>query len=380
MPYANLRAKGIVSIESPVPISADSEEPILFGFGGSSSSSLYSSFKSTLVHINKYIFRNYLLLGDSIYLSRVFSCCKNLKEIPFGLLDGFNFVRSLNSTFFYCESLKDLPENLFEHKDLSSCYLLEYMFAYCTSLEKLPDYMFDNETLLHVVNVRGMLYNCSSLLKIPEVLLKHMEALEVIDSICYGCSSLTYLPNDMFKYNSSVTSAYSIFSKCTSLLSIPRFIFRYFENVVYLESCFAECTGITEIYSDIFSNLPHLRSIFSAFMNCTNLERIIKVKNKLISGIRTTSDELVLSSLFMGCDKLKIEYTDLLVYGLENILPASITVERFLYRNSYTGVGQSNLPEIWNLANFTSYSYAFGGIGNSSSSISNYDSIPSGWK
>ena len=330
MPYEGLKSKGVVSIESPIPICANSNGPKLWSFGASLDTivtNIPNSFNtivefrnmSTLVHINRFLFRNYLLRSDSIDLSSVFKDCWSLEFIPVGLLEGFNSISSLQEAFRNCDSLKGIPEDLLEDKDLSECLDLSYMFYHCSSLEMIPDFLFDNKTLLSVERTNNM-FSYSAILKIPKVLLKHMENLEEAISMFSFCEGLTYIPDDLFKYNKELTSAKSVFVHCSNLLDIPRFIFRYNQKLRDLESCFAGCTSITKIYSDMFSNLGSLESLKRAFGD-SGVREIIRVNERLLSGIRTSSNSLNIESMFVECKYLKINEKDLLSYGIDNILP-----------------------------------------------------------
>lgn len=375
VPYF-LDSKGIVSIESPVPYcEVLSAQPNIHKYG--CYPGVGGRDKSTLVHINKYLFRNYLLRSKEINLDYAFSYCNELKEIPYGLLEGFETIKGLEATFYLCESLRSIPEDLLEDKDLSQIDSLSYTFAGCSSLELLPEFLFINNTFENVEEIEFMFAD-SALLKLPKSLLHSMKNLLRINYMFKGCKNLTYIPKDLFIKNRELTVAGHVFEGCTSLVEIPRNLFIYNTKITSLEAVFKDCTNLKEIYSDMFISMTTLQSLNSAFRD-SGIERIIKVKGGLISNIGRLGS-LDLSQMFYGCTKLCIQEKDLLDYDIDKILPSPISMASFMFRTTFNGVGTSTLPPLWNITNITVYGSAFSGSGNNGTTITNYSSIPAGWK
>ena len=140
----------------------------------------------------------------------------------------------------------------------------------------------------------------------------------------YGCTSLTSLPTDLFRDNTSATTFTYCFYGCTSLTSLPTDFFRYNTNATGFYYCFNGCTSLT-LRSDIF--YP--------------------------SGGQST-----------------------------RFLNQFINFRNCFYRSSFTGT-QGTAPDLWN-CNFgtgtPTRTICFGGPGNSTTSISNYNDIQSEWK
>ena len=141
----------------------------------------------------------------------------------------------------------------------------------------------------------------------------------------FGCSNLTTLGSDPIKPSGDgVTSFDSCFFDCTSLTSLPTDLFRYNTNATVFFACFYGCTSLT-LRSDIF--YP--------------------------SGGQST-----------------------------RFLNQSINFSNCFNRSSFTGT-QGTAPDLWN-CNFgtgtPTRTACFGGAGNSTTSISNYNDIPSEWK
>ena len=372
MPYTSLKSRGIVSIESPLPINGNSTSPIVHNFG------YYSRRASTLVHINKYLLRNYLLSSTSISLRSSFEYCSKLKSIPEHLLDGFENILDLEDTFNGCKNLKYIPEDLFEGKDLSAVTSLVAMFYDCTVLETIPDFLFDNETLFNVEDARS-LFEQSGLLKIPKVLFKWMSSLKYVDSAFSSCVNISYIPKDLLKYNSLLQSADYLFLSCSHITEIPRGLFKYNRNLTSLYSVFKSCIRLEKIPSDLFSGLTKLTDLRGAFMDCSGLNYIEKCNKKLFSDVGSTT--LDISSMFKNCVNLYINIDELFSEPLGVLKLPTINISGFLHRTYCTADQQSTVPSLWNIGSyFSNTSDAFGGTGNSSLSITNYNSIPSGWK
>ena len=138
----------------------------------------------------------------------------------------------------------------------------------------------------------------------------------------YGCTNLLSLPSGPITGASSMTIAASMFYNCTNLTTVPTYLFR---------------------------NLTNVTSFANTFQNCTNLQ--LNPDIFYIAGSEESTRFLNKTVSFVNCFNI----------------------------SSFTGT-QGTAPDLWNCASgsgaFTKTG-CFGG--HSTSSLSNYGSIPSAW-
>ena len=167
-----------------------------------------------------------------------------------------------------------------------------------------------------------------------------------------GCSNLTTLGSDPIKPSGNGVSSFSgCFYVCTSLTGIPVDIFRYNTNAISFSFCFSDCTSLTSIPVDIFRYNTNAISFSNCFYRCTSLT--LRADIFYPSGGQST-----------------------------RFLNQSVSFESCFLRSSFTGT-QGTAPDLWNCSFGTgtpTKAFCFGGAGNSTTSISNYNDIPSEWK
>ena len=168
----------------------------------------------------------------------------------------------------------------------------------------------------------------------------------------YGCSNLTTLGSDPIKPSGNGVSSFSCcFYACTSLTGIPVDIFRYNTNAISFSFCFSDCTSLTSLPVDIFRYNANAITFFSCFTDCTSLT--LRSDIFYPAGGQTT-----------------------------RFLNQSVDFFNCFYRDSFTGT-QGTAPDLWNCSFGTgtpTRTICFGGPGNSTTSISNYNDIQSEWK
>ena len=156
-------------------------------------------------------------------------------------------------------------------------------------------------------------------------------------------------------------------------------LFTYNNKIRSLEGCFVGCLNLETIYSDMFRGLNKLESLYETFKN-TGLTHFINKGVGLFSSLANNSVSLNCSSMFQDCNSLVLYKGDLLKDGIDILKSSSIDVTLFIARYNYTSAETSYIDSIWDYSNFTKSSPPFAYAGNSSLTIENYNSIPSGWK
>ena len=251
-----------------------------------------------------------------------------------------------------------LPADTFKiHTAVSSAGFFR-TFSGCTSLTTIPTDLFRYNTAVSIDGFYQTFYNCTSLTTIPTDLFRYNTAVSSGGFIgtFFGCTSLTTIPTDTFRYNTSVSASgfNATFNGCTSLTSIPTDLFRY--NTAVSTSGFREafrnCTSLTTIPTDLFRYNTAASS----------------------DGFKHT---------FYGCVKLQMiadVFGDLSVLTTRFTNKVSDFESFFQIGAAFTGT-QGIAPPLWD-ADFgtetPTITNAF--TGHDAASLSNYATIPNGWK
>ena len=87
-----------------------------------------------------------------------------------------------------------------------------------------------------------------------------------------SCTSLTEIPNDIFEECESVTTFSQAFQYCSSLESIPQGLFDDCENLTRIDWCFYNSRKIKTIPVDLFDNQRKLLDIDFLFNSLSQWE------------------------------------------------------------------------------------------------------------
>ena len=121
---------------------------------------------------------------------------------------------------------------------------------------------------------------CSDLTSIPETLFTNNTAVTDFTGCFWSCTGLTSIPDTLFAANTAVTEFGYCFSSCTGLTgSIPENLFANNTKVTTFESCFMNCTGLTSIPENLFANNTAVTDFSSCFSGCTRLTGNCPVDN-----------------------------------------------------------------------------------------------------
>jgi hypothetical protein len=246
-----------------------------------------------------------------------------------------------------CTNLTAISSNM---KELTSLTTAENIFRDCTKLTSIPTDAFSGST--KITRFFGAFRGCSDLRAIPANLFKYNTIVTSFEQTFYGCNDafLTTIPTDLFRYNDKVTTFKSVFFGTTRIGAIPTDLFRYNLLATNFQMAFHTCFRLTTIPTELFK-------------------------------YNVQANDFIWT--FYGCDKLCLNASIFYAPGEENtrFLNKSVKFTECFTRTSFTGV-QGEAPAIWN-CNFgtgtVTATSCYSGAGNSTTSLSNYSSIPSEW-
>lgn len=218
----------------------------LFQYGGSIKKLIRTFAYSSLVSVPEGLFNGLSKVTEAVYL---FLNNNNLTTLPANLFSGMPEVTGLRHCFEYCSALTSIPEGLFDGvtkvTDLSS------LFSGCSGLTSIPANLFNGVS--KVTNLSAMFSGCEKLVSVPEGLFSGMTEVTDLSSMFDYCDSLTSIPSGLFSGMTKVTNLDYCFRSCTSLTSIPAGLFSGMTNVKRLYSLFGYCYALTSIPAGLFS-------------------------------------------------------------------------------------------------------------------------------
>ena len=347
-------------------------------------------------------------------------------EIPETLFSGVAGVpveKMFNETFWGCRNLTSIPENLFGEFDGAAKEMFDSTFAGCTGLTSIPENLFAG---IKGEPAQKMFYetflNCTSLTSIPENLFGEFDgaALMMFGYTFSGCTGLTNIPENLFagiKGAPAENMFNSTFSGCSNLSGeIPENLFAGIKGAPargMFVSTFANCSNLTgEIPGNLFAGIkgaPAGDMFGGTFSGCSNLSG--EIPENLFAGITGAPEYGMFSGTFKDCSNLSGEIPGNLFAGIsggravnmfsrtfsgcsgltgigtglfDGIATNSSYVSDMFYETfrdciNLTGssakIGDKYLYEIWPPAPvFYQYTYK------NASKLTDYESIPSGWK
>ena len=173
-----------------------------------------------------------------IDLSDLFSGCLSLRNLPNSLSEwDTSNVTNMNSIFYLCRSLKNLPD-ISSWKTSNVTSMLS-MFNGCSSLSELPD--ISKWDISSTENISCMFFNCSSLREIPNISNWETEKVANMRDMFNGCSKIKDLSFLTNWKTSNVTNMRNMFKGCTSLSSKPDISKWDMKNVKDKNDMFKNC-------------------------------------------------------------------------------------------------------------------------------------------
>lgn len=87
----------------------------------------------------------------------------------------------------------------------------------------------------------------------------------------FNCSGLTTVSEDLFKYCNATTNFSGTFLNCTSLSAITNNLFINCYNAINFSQVFQGCTSLTSIPETLFNNNKEITNFTTMFQGCTSL-------------------------------------------------------------------------------------------------------------
>jgi len=277
-------------------------------------------------------------------MSSMFYNCTSLTSIPSGLFDNNTAVTTFYSVFYNCPSITSIPSGLFDNN--TAVTDMGYLFAY-TSVTSIPSGLFDNNVL--VTSFKNA-FQSTDITSIPSGLFDNNTAVTDFSSTFYGCSNLTSIPSGMFDYNTAVTDFTACF-RGSGITSVPSGLFDNNTAVTTFANCFRDCVDLETTASELYRLNTACTNFSLCFYNCLKLQQNI--------------------DLFYQAGEESTRF-----------LNQSINFTSCFDRSSFTGT-QGTAPDLWNCSFGTgtpTTTDCWNGAGNSTTSLTNYASIPTGWK
>ncbi len=289
--------------------------------------SLDYCFRETKIkNVQSGLFDNCVNLSSGL---QIFHYCIELETIPSNLFDAATGITSFPHSFYFCSKLTSIPNGLFDNNTLVTTFF--QTFGNCSSLTEIPEGLFDNNTLASVNGFRDTFYQCTGITSIPEGLFDNntlVTANGFSNTFSY-CLSLTEIPDGLFDNNTQVSLSgfRRTFYNCINLESVPSGLFRNNVNV-----------GISG-FTSTFYNCPKL--VLNKYIFYNSGEESTRFLNKV--------------SNFNSC------------FSFESIF-------------SYSGSTIGEAPELWDCDFGTETPTSINCFtGHSTSSVSNYNDIPTSW-
>jgi len=154
--------------------------------------------------------------------------------------------------------------------------------------------------------------------------ISNLKSLTTCIGFILGCTSITSIPSGIFDNSLGITSFQAICNFCTNLTSVPSDLFRYNTLAIHFGNCFNNCVKL-QLNANIFYG---------------DGEQSTRFLNKSVN--------------FTNC----------------------------FNRTSFSGT-QGIAPDLWNCdfgSGTPTRTLCYGGAGNSLTSLSNYNDIPTNWK
>ena len=230
----------------------------LFQYGGRIEELDRTFAHSSLVSVPEGLFNG---MSKVTKTTNLFSYNNNLTTLPANLFSGMPEVTDLSYCFSHCSALTSVPEGLFD--GVTKVTNLSYMFDYCSSLVSIPEGLFNG--MSKVLNLAGMFDSCTNLKSVPEGLFSGMTKAADLSSMFDGCRKLASVPAGLFSGMTEVTYLSSMFSDCTSLTSIPAGLFSEMTKVTSVRYCFRGCTSLTSIPVSLFREQVNATNFYYCF-------------------------------------------------------------------------------------------------------------------
>lgn len=324
---------------------------------------------------------------------------KITKVIHWGDSQAFEGFKYLNAGFYGCSNLTDIGtspisasgtgvlsqgfQNTFRDTGFSSIsnvlfskHLLTETFASCfrgSALTALPAGALDNNTA--VTSLYQFCTNASAFTTVADGLLDKLTSVTNMQAM-FQNTALSAIPNNFLDYNTLVTNLATAFDD-TSITELPVDLLKYLVNLTDTSEAFRD-TDIATIPNGFLDYNTALIDVSQMFRGCLSLA------TSPANLCRNNTSITNFSQMFLGCIKHQQNADIFYAAGEQStrFLNQSPDFTQCFERSSFTGT-QGTAPDLWDCDFGTgtpTTTDCWNGAGNSASSLTNYASIPAGWK
>lgn len=318
-----------------------------------------------------------------IDFSNMFDGCSNLEAIPAGIFDNYPGLSSLYRTFNGCAALTSIPTGLFD--SLPSISAFSGTFAGCVNILAIPTGLFN----VHVfaTTFQECFNSCGSLTAIPTGLFDNCNFVTSFNATFSGCTGISVIPTGLFNNNSLVTDFARTFSG-TSISAIPAGLFDIHSGVTTFNNTFSFCFSLTTIPTELFDNNPAVTDFSAVFDSCFALTTIptgLFDNNPDVITFANAFQSTAITTIPTGLFDNNLDVDDFsycfdLCGGLSawpaNLFDNNTVVTKFIQTYAHNLIISTVAPDLWVTHSSADGTQCFF----NDTALSNYASIPPGWK
>lgn len=196
-----------------------------------------------------------------------FSQNTRLEQIP-ELLFANTKLENLTNVFYGCESIKEVPSNLF--RNCPNVVSYEGAFGECIELESIPEKLFINAS--NVKSFNKTFFMCIKLSAIPDRLFEKAVNAEEFNSTFAKCENVKTIPEGLFSSNTQAKDFSHTFIANRNIKEIPTKLFENNKEAKTFESTFEDCESIEKLPITLFTNNTKVESFKRTFNYCISIK------------------------------------------------------------------------------------------------------------
>ena len=147
----------------------------------------------------------------------------------------------------------------------------DYMFSNCKKIETIPSDLFANISD-EVTSFVATFDQCESLKEIPEKLFEKAVNVNSFYATFRGCKSLTVIPEKLFDKTTKVTTFQKTFCDCYNVMSIPNTLFDNIPNITDFSLTFGYLNKITSV-PELWKRTTEGINGSNCFKNCNMVDK-----------------------------------------------------------------------------------------------------------
>ena len=240
------------------------------------------------------------------------------------------------------------------------------MFKGCRNITNIPAGLFDQ--CPGITTFYDTFLECSKITSIPLGLFNAQSNVVNFYATFDNCDLLASVPAGLFNKHTNNTNFAWTFAKCYSLTGMPESVFNTHRKNLTFDHVFFRCYALPSLSSALFTNNPLVTTFANAFTECRALSSIppgLFDKNTAVTTF---------AYAFYGCTNLSSIPPDLFAKNT-NVTSYASTFEGCM---RLTGASPTNSAgqKLWELTPTPIGTACFRNCTN----LTDYDTIPAGWK